>query len=87
LDWPDLLIIYFIFSMKTQSHIPQEIADRVRLYRLRAGLTQADLARRIGRKKQQVHRLETGKHDIQFSTLCKVAAGLGIKVSTLLKEK
>jgi ribosome-binding protein aMBF1 (putative translation factor) len=70
--------------MKPPQTIQQAIAERVRFYRLQQGITQTELARRIKKKKQCINRMETGKYDLQFSTLCSVATGLGISCSHLL---
>ena len=45
--------------------------------RLKAGLTQQQLAERIGTKKTYISRLENGKADVQLSTLFRIFEGLG----------
>lgn len=49
--------------------------------RLKAGLTQQQLAERIGTKKTYISRLENGKADVQLSTLFRIFEGLGRRVS------
>lgn len=49
--------------------------------RLKAGLTQQQLAERIGTKKTYISRLENGKSDVQLSTLFRIFEGLGRRVS------
>ncbi len=49
--------------------------------RLRAGLTQEQLAERIGTKKTYISRLENGKSDIQLHTLFRIFEGLGRQVA------
>jgi transcriptional regulator with XRE-family HTH domain len=49
--------------------------------RIRAGLTQEQLAERIGTKKSYISRLENGKADVQLTTLFKIFEGLGRRVS------
>lgn len=49
--------------------------------RLKAGLTQQQLAERIGTKKTYISRLENGKADVQLRTLFRIFEGLGRKVS------
>lgn len=49
--------------------------------RLKAGLTQQQLAERIGTKKTYISRLENGKADVQLNTLFRIFAGLGRRVS------
>lgn len=48
--------------------------------RIRAGLTQEQLAEKIGTKKAYISRLENGKADIQLNTLFRIFEGLGRRV-------
>lgn len=48
--------------------------------RIRAGLTQEQLAEKIGTKKTYISRLENGKADIQLNTLFRIFEGLGRRV-------
>ena len=45
------------------------------------GLTQEQLAAKIGTKKSYISRIENGKTDVQLSTLFKIFQGLGKRVS------
>jgi transcriptional regulator with XRE-family HTH domain len=49
--------------------------------RLRAGLTQEQLAEKIGTKKTYISRIENGKSDVQLNTLFRIFEGLGRRVS------
>ena len=49
--------------------------------RLRAGLTQEQLAEKKGNKKTYISRLENGKADVQLTTLFRIFEGLGRRVS------
>lgn len=60
------------------------LAERLKEERLKAGLTQEELAARIGTKKSYISRLENGKGDVQLSTLFKIFQGLGKKVSVTI---
>ncbi len=60
------------------------LAERLKAERLKAGLTQEELAARIGTKKSYISRLENGKGDIQLSALFKIFQGLGKKVSVTI---
>lgn len=53
------------------------IGELLKNERLKAGLTQEQLAERIGTKKNIVSRVERGHADIQLSTLVKLFRGLG----------
>jgi DNA-binding XRE family transcriptional regulator len=52
------------------------LAQTLREERIRAGLTQQQLAEKIGTKKTYISRLENGKADVQFSTLFRIFEGL-----------
>lgn len=60
------------------------LAERIKEERLKAGLTQQQLAEKIGTKKSYISRLENGKCDIQLSTLYKIFQGLGKRVSVTI---
>lgn len=57
------------------------LAERLREERLKAGLTQEQLAEKIGTKKSYISRIENGKCDVQLSTLYKIFRGLGKQIS------
>ena len=57
------------------------LAETLKEERLKAGLTQEQLAERIGTKKTYISRLEKGKSDIRLSTLFRIFEGLGRKIS------
>mgnify|MGYP006386904001 FL=1 len=56
------------------------LAQTLREERLRAGLTQEQLAEKIGTKKTYISKLENGKADIQLNTLFRIFEGLGRRV-------
>lgn len=57
------------------------IGERLKAERLKAGLTQEQLAIKIGTKKSFISRVENGHADIQLSTLFRIFNGLGRRVS------
>ena len=57
------------------------LAETLKEERRRAGLTQAQLAEKIGTKKTYISRLENGKADVQLSTLFRIFEGLGRRVN------
>ncbi len=57
------------------------LAQALREERIRAGITQEQLAERIGTKKTYISRLENGKSDVQLGTLFRIFEGLGKRVS------
>lgn len=56
------------------------IGEQLKEERRKAGLTQEELAERIGTKKSFISRVERGRADIQLSTLVKLFRGLGRQV-------
>ncbi|MGN0218902.1 MAG: helix-turn-helix domain-containing protein [Muribaculaceae bacterium] len=66
------------FDKETQTFC---LAETLKEERLRAGLTQAQLAERIGTKKTYISRIENGKADVQLSTLFRIFEGLGKRVA------
>ena len=57
------------------------LAQTLREERIRAGLTQEQLAEKIGTNKTYISRLENGKADVQLTTLFRIFEGLGRRVS------
>ena len=66
------------FEMECDTFI---IGEQLKDERLRAGLTQEQLAEKVGTKKSFISRVERGHADIQISTLVKLFHGLGRQVS------
>jgi transcriptional regulator with XRE-family HTH domain len=53
--------------------------------RHRAGLTQADLARRVGIDPTYLRRIENGKHDPPFSTVVRLATAVGLSLDQIAR--
>jgi ribosome-binding protein aMBF1 (putative translation factor) len=66
------------FEMECDAFV---IGEQLKDERLKAGLTQEQLADKIGTKKSFISRVERGRADIQLSTLVKLFRGLGRRVS------
>ncbi len=66
------------FDMECDAFI---IGEQLKSERRRAGLTQEQLANKIGAKKSFISRIERGHTDIQLSTLVKLFRGLGRQIS------
>lgn len=66
------------FEMECDAFI---IGEQLKDERRRAGLTQEQLADRVGTKKSFISRVERGHADIQLSTLVRLFHGLGRQVS------
>ena len=65
------------FEMECDAFV---IGEQLKVERRRAGLTQEQLAERIGTKKSFISRVEKGRADIQLSTLVKLFNGLGRQI-------
>ena len=57
------------------------LAECLKDQRRRAGLTQAELADKIGTKKSYISKIENGHADVQLNTLYRIFRGLGKRVS------
>ena len=57
------------------------LAECLKEQRRLAGLTQEQLATKIGTKKSYISKIEKGHADVQLSTLFRIFAGLGRRVS------
>ena len=57
------------------------LAQTLKEERKRAGLTQEELADKIGTKKTYISRIENGQSNIQLNTLFRIFEGLGRKIS------
>ena len=60
--------------------------DKLRRLRLKAGWTQAELARRAGLHRIEVVRLESGQRNPRLATLEALASALGRALTSLLDE-
>lgn len=60
------------------------LAECLKEQRRLAGLTQEELATKIGTKKSYISKIENGHTDVQLSTLFRIFAGLGKRVSVTI---
>ncbi|HEX4081925.1 MAG TPA: helix-turn-helix transcriptional regulator [Acidimicrobiales bacterium] len=63
-----------------------EVGERVREAREAAGLSQRELARRMGTSQAAVDRLEAGGVGATLTTLQRVASALGLEVNVELRQ-
>lgn len=71
-------------SLFTQRH--QEFIQFLIAARKAAGVTQVELADRLGRPQSFVSKVERGERRVDVIEFCQVAEALGLKPSELLKE-
>ncbi|HEV2955531.1 MAG TPA: helix-turn-helix transcriptional regulator [Xanthobacteraceae bacterium] len=72
-------------SAKRPSSIDITVGRNVRIRRMARGMSQAQLANRLGLTFQQVQKYEVGTNRIGTGRLVKIAAILGIPVAALLE--
>lgn len=69
-----------------RERLSRQIAAEVKTARLRAGLTQAQLAERIGTAQPTIARIESGRHYcITIRTLGRIAVACGCAVKVSMK--
>lgn len=69
----------------TQEKYLKQLAERIKNRRIEMGLTQKELAEKLGTNHTFVTRMETGLQDNRISTLLKVAEALEIEIEKLVK--
>ena len=66
--------------MQEHNHARQEIASQLRQVRKEQGMTQDRLAEKVGTRKSNISRLESGRYNPSLDFLEKVAGGLGREI-------
>jgi transcriptional regulator with XRE-family HTH domain len=69
-----------------RTQLANDVAIKVIGYRVRHGLSQAQLARQIGMRQPHVARLEAGDHEPSVATLARLADALGLDISLDIKR-
>lgn len=67
-------------------NLDTELGRPVRALRQRRGLSQADLAERVGVDRKTINRIENGRHSTSVTTLASIAHSLGEKPSELVSS-
>jgi len=65
----------------------QKIVSSLTAARMEAGLSQQELANRIGTHKPNISRIESGQQNISLDTMLKIASALNKEISFELKDK
>lgn len=82
---PDVL---FKYSVPEHDPFMACIGDAIREARVKAGMTQLDLARKSGTSRTYISRIENNRSDIELATLNKIVeTGLGKKLEIKVKER
>ena len=72
--------------MSTRRALPERLGDVIRRRREAAGWTQEGFADEIEMHRAQYGFIERGKTDLRLSSLERVAAGLKVPLSVILRE-
>lgn len=59
---------------------PTRVTNTIRVHRARTGLTQAELAERIGVTRQTVIAIEQGRYSPSLETAFQIARALGVRL-------
>ena len=62
------------------------IGERIRQYREQAGMTQADLAEKIGVTNSSISLIESDKRGITVDKLNKICDALNVKITQILEQ-
>ena len=71
--------------MKGTNATREEVAQQLREVRKSQGMTQESLADRVGTKRSNISRLESGRYNPSLDFLVKVAGGLGKQIQVKVK--
>lgn len=71
-------------NKRSATPLDVEIGQRLKKARIRAGLTQSDLAQAAGLTFQQIQKYEKGDNRVAISTLARMRPVLGIEAADLL---
>ena len=73
-------------EMKQQVELSVAIANRIYEILNIKGMTQKDLAQRLGKTETEVSRWLSGTHNLTLSTICKISTALGEDIVTVPKK-
>ena len=72
-------------EMKLQMEMSVAIANRIYEILEIKGMTQKELAQRLGKTETEVSRWLSGTHNLTLSTICKISSALGEDIVTVPK--
>lgn len=65
----------------------RDIGDRIRELRMARGMSQAELAERIGKRRSAIGNYESGAREPDLDTLDRLAEALGVSLAGLLDDE
>jgi transcriptional regulator with XRE-family HTH domain len=74
-------------EMKMQMEMSVAIANRIYEILEVKGMTQKELAKRLGKTETEVSRWLSGTHNLTLSTVCKISTALGEEIVTVSKKE
>ena len=74
-------------EMKLQMEMSVAIANRIYEILESKGMTQKELAQRLGKTETEVSRWLSGTHNMTLSTVCKISTALGEEIVTVPKKE
>ncbi len=74
-------------DMKLQMEMSVAIANRIYEILESKGMTQKELAQRLGKTETEVSRWLSGTHNMTLSTVCKISTALGEEIVTVPKRE
>jgi transcriptional regulator with XRE-family HTH domain len=74
-------------EMKLQMEMSVAIANRIYEILESKGMTQKELAQRLGKTETEVSRWLSGTHNMTLSTVCKISAALGKEIVSVPKRE
>ena len=74
-------------EMKLQMEVSVAIANRIYEILESKGMTQKELAQRLGKTETEVSRWLSGTHNMTLSTVCKISTALGEEIVTVPKKE
>jgi transcriptional regulator with XRE-family HTH domain len=66
--------------------ILEHVGKRIRQARTKLGMTQLELAARLGKRRHEISRYESGKHSLKVQDLPKLAEILQVSVSFFFED-
>ena len=80
---------YDISESVSQRGSGEETPENRRIYEIleAKGMTQKDLAKRLGKTETEVSRWLSGTHNLTLSTICKISAALGDPILKVVHQK
>ncbi|MCR5333940.1 MAG: helix-turn-helix transcriptional regulator [Bacteroidaceae bacterium] len=79
LDIPD--------DVKREVALSYAVADRIYELMKKAGMTQKEFAKKIGKSESEISAWMTGRHNFTLKTLSKVSSVFGVDVVTVPKQQ